>query len=222
MAQPLGAMASWSAGPDPTTRSALQPAPCAQEVGASQMRRGWSAGKGSAKQSLDQQSKNTRQRQTAPVSREEKLNISAAKCWSDWMPAEGAEPLIQTKSVYSPINRHNDGLRILVTRFRGRGLRKTRYDAWMANLGPSERLLKNVRSDRITWSEFAHSYRKELLEPGSIDKRNKTIKNHGQKFTLRLLRTLGRKGDLTLLCHCDEDELLCHRHILRKVLAGKI
>ena len=35
---------------------------------------------------------------------------------------------IRTKSVYSPIDRKNDGLRILATRVRGRALRASRYD----------------------------------------------------------------------------------------------
>ncbi|MEO6246248.1 MAG: hypothetical protein ABIQ12_12510, partial [Opitutaceae bacterium] len=32
-----------------------------------------------------------------------------------------------------------------------------------------------------------------------------TIKNHGQKFTLRLLAKLVEKTHVTLLCHCAED-----------------
>ena len=49
--------------------------------------------------------------------------------------------MLRTKSVWTPINRKTDGLRILVTRFRGRGLPGSRYDVWMPSLGPSERLL---------------------------------------------------------------------------------
>jgi uncharacterized protein YeaO (DUF488 family) len=49
--------------------------------------------------------------------------------------------MIRTKSVYSPIDHKKDGLRILVTRIRGRCLKKSRYHEWMANLGPSEKLL---------------------------------------------------------------------------------
>jgi uncharacterized protein YeaO (DUF488 family) len=49
--------------------------------------------------------------------------------------------MIRTKCVYSPIEPRKDGLRILATRFRGRSLSTTRYDVWMANLGPSEKLL---------------------------------------------------------------------------------
>jgi hypothetical protein len=42
--------------------------------------------------------------------------------------------MIKTKSVYSAIEPGHDGLRVLVTRFRGRGLRKNRYHVWMPNL----------------------------------------------------------------------------------------
>ena len=81
----------------------------------------------------------------------------------------GATPMIRTKSVHSPIDRHKDGLRILATRGHGRGLRANRYDVWMANLGPSEDLMDAARNGRITWGEFSRRYRKELKGDGSID-----------------------------------------------------
>ena len=130
--------------------------------------------------------------------------------------------MIKTKSVYSAIELRKDGLRILATRLRGRGLFKRRYHVWMANLGPSEELLREVQGGRIGWSEFSRRYRKELFESGTIDRRNKTIKNHGQKFTLRLLQQLARQTTVTLMCHCAEDEPHCHRHLLRKILNGKV
>jgi uncharacterized protein YeaO (DUF488 family) len=130
--------------------------------------------------------------------------------------------MIRTKSVHSPIDRRNDGLRILATRLRGRGLPADRYDVWMANLGPSESLLRDFQAGGVSWPEFSRRYRKELTESGSIDDRNRTIKNHGQKFTLRLLQTLGRTGNVTLLCHCAEDATQCHRHLLRALLETKI
>jgi uncharacterized protein YeaO (DUF488 family) len=130
--------------------------------------------------------------------------------------------MIRTKSVWSPIDRSKDGLRILATRVRGRGLRANRYDVWMANLAPSEDLLSAGRHGRITWGEFSRRYRKELKEGGSIDKRNRNIKNHGQKFTLRLVQLLGRRQNVTLMCHCDEDQTHCHRHLLKKVLDAQI
>ena len=111
-----------------------------------------------------------------------------------------------------------DGLRILATRFRGRGMRASRYHVWMPSLAPSERLLRSVQTGRIGWAAFAREYRRELFMDGPIDVRSRTIKNHGQKFTLRLLAQLGRRGDVTLMCHCAEDERQCHRHELRKLL----
>jgi uncharacterized protein YeaO (DUF488 family) len=129
--------------------------------------------------------------------------------------------MIKTKSVHSPID-PDDGLRILASRLRGRGLPASRYDIWMANLGPSEALLRDILGKRVTWAEFSRRYKKELLESGGVDARNHTIKNHGQKFTLRLLQTLARTGTITLMCHCAEDEPHCHRHLLQKVLMRKV
>jgi uncharacterized protein YeaO (DUF488 family) len=129
---------------------------------------------------------------------------------------------IRAKSVYSSIDRRRDGLRILATRFRGRYMPVNRYDVWMPNLAPSEALMRSAQAGLITWGQFSRRYRQELREAGSIDKRNRTIKNHGQKFTLRLLQRLGRSQNVTLMCHCDEDQQQCHRHLLKKVLSTKI
>jgi len=127
--------------------------------------------------------------------------------------------MIKTKCVDSPYDTAKDGFRVLVTRFRGRRLPKSRYDAWVPSLGPSEKLLGDIQAGRIRWSEFERRYRKELLEAAPIDRRNRTIKNHGQKFTLRLLQALSKQRPITLLCHCAEDEPHCHRHILAKIIA---
>lgn len=125
--------------------------------------------------------------------------------------------MLKTKSVHSPIEA-GDGLRILVARFRGRGLPVDRYDVWMANLGPSERLLKSFLAGKKTWGEFAKDYRAEISAPAAVDRDNVTIKNHGQKFTLRLIAKLAEKGDVTLLCHCAEDAKQCHRFELAKLI----
>jgi uncharacterized protein YeaO (DUF488 family) len=129
--------------------------------------------------------------------------------------------MLKTKSVHSPVNKA-DGLRILASRLRGRGLPKNRYHVWMANLGPSEKLLRGFQSGRITWEDFKRRYQAELLSSDDIDADNRTIKNHGQKFTLRLLQSLAMRQTLTLMCHCAEDELHCHRHILHSILLKKI
>lgn len=129
--------------------------------------------------------------------------------------------MVKTKSVQSPIQ-PGDGLRILAARGRGRGLPSYRFDVWMPNLGPSEQLRDAILAGKISWAEYSRRYLKELREAGGADARNKRIKNHGQKFTLRLLQHLAKKENVTLLCHCAEDERHCHRHLLKAVLEKKI
>lgn len=128
--------------------------------------------------------------------------------------------MLRTKAVGSAINRDQDGLRILATRFRGRGMRSTRYDVWLPALAPSERLIRKFQRGGISWTAFSREYVKELLLDGPIDQRSDTIKNHGQKSLLRLIKHLARRGRVTLMCHCAEDESECHRHVLKKFLLG--
>ncbi len=118
---------------------------------------------------------------------------------------------------YSPIA-PDDGLRILVSRFRGRGLSKDSYDVWMANLGPSEQLLRAFLAKEIPWKQYCQGYKDEIFNFPDLDGKNKTIKNHGQKFTLRLLGELSKRQNVTILCHCAEDEAHCHRHILDAII----
>ena len=121
--------------------------------------------------------------------------------------------MLKTRSVWSPIKKA-DGLRILATRFRGRGMSTSRYDVWMPSLGPSENLLRSAQAATIDWKTFAKRYRAELVMDGPIDARSESIKNHGQKFTLRLLKALANKQNVTLMCHCAEDAEQCHRFLL--------
>jgi uncharacterized protein YeaO (DUF488 family) len=126
--------------------------------------------------------------------------------------------MLKTRSVWARA-RKDDGLRILVSRFRGRGLPTSQYDAWMPALAPSEQLLRAVQSGKIEWKAFARQYRDELFLDGPIDARSRTIKNHGQKSTLRLLKVLSTQQNVTLMCHCAEDAEHCHRFILAKEIA---
>ncbi|MCG6942211.1 MAG: DUF488 family protein [Thiohalocapsa sp.] len=124
--------------------------------------------------------------------------------------------MLKTKCVYHDIGA-DDGLRILVTRFRGRGMPTDRYDVWMANLGPSEQLLHAFLEERIDWPEFKRRYKAELWADGGADGGNAVIKNHGQKFTLRLIKHLAEQQDVTLMCHCENPDR-CHRTVLKDVI----
>jgi len=129
--------------------------------------------------------------------------------------------MLRTKSIRSPIDPKKDGLRILISRFRGRRVAKNRYDVWMANLGPSEPLLKGFLGGTIGWDEYTRRYKAELFQGGGVDEQNKVIRNHGQKFTLRLIRKLAEQGPVTLLCHCAEEEKHCHRHLLKALILSR-
>ena len=100
-------------------------------------------------------------------------------------------------------------------------MRRDRYDVWMPNLGPSETLLRDMQSGRLPWRDFVRGYREELFMDGEVDARSNTIKNHGQKFTLRLLKALAERGAVTLMCHCAEQQSQCHRHELARIIASK-
>ncbi|MCU0614812.1 MAG: DUF488 family protein [Desulfobacterales bacterium] len=128
--------------------------------------------------------------------------------------------MLKIKSVYDPIKKE-DGLRILVTRFRGRGLKSNRYHVWMANLGPSEKLLRMFQSRNLSdknWKEYARNYKKEILSSSSMDSKNRSILNHGQKFTLRLLKELSKRQTVTIMCHCATDQKYCHTKILNQLI----
>ena len=80
----------------------------------------------------------------------------------------------------------------------------------------------HLAAARATAANLLTALVRKLLEGGTIDRRNRVIKNHGQKFTLRLLKQLGNRQTITLMCHCEEDDMRCHRHILQKFLKRKI
>lgn len=61
-----------------------------------------------------------------------------------------------------------------------------------------------------------------LLRELDAHQANRTIKNYGQKFTLRLLQELAKRRPVTLMCHCPEDQPHCHRHILEAILEVKV
>ena len=77
-----------------------------------------------------------------------------------------------------------------------------------------------MQSGQKSWAQFSREFVAELFMDGSIDSRSKTIKNHGQKFTLRLIKGLARKGHVTLMCLCDEDQKHCHRHLLQQLIVS--
>ncbi len=128
---------------------------------------------------------------------------------------------LKVKSIHSPIDRKNDGLRIFAARFPPRGISASRYDVWMPSLGPTEKTLFAFLGKKLSWPEFSKVFKAEMFLDGPIDSRSKNVKNHGQKFTLRLIKQLATQGHVTLMCVCPEDRKECHRHLLRKLILSK-
>lgn len=114
--------------------------------------------------------------------------------------------MIKTKSIYSPTD-ENDGLRVLITRFYPRGIKREKYDVWLRELAPSRELLRLYKTDEINWNDFLTELLSELRDnDNSID-------------AIRTLNTKSNMQDITLLCY-EKDGLPCHRHLIKE-LVGK-
>jgi uncharacterized protein YeaO (DUF488 family) len=112
--------------------------------------------------------------------------------------------MIRTKSIYNP-KEEQDGLRVLITRFYPRGIKKTHFDIWKRELAPSQQLLKEFKTNKKTWKEFIKSFKSEL---------------QGNKDTLQTIKDLKIKTksqNITLLCF-EKDGTPCHRHLLKKII----
>ena len=105
---------------------------------------------------------------------------------------------VRTGRVYDP-PAPRDGTRILVMRFWPRGVRKERVDEWMTEVAPSRELVLGFKHKGLPWREFVRRYRAEL-PTGALE------------------RLRARKGTITLLCGCAEEER-CHRGLLRNWIA---
>lgn len=122
---------------------------------------------------------------------------------------------------WSDPSRPGDGARLLITRYRPRGVRKGAepWDRWDKRLAPSEALLDAFLGKRrvgrkvvgeakpIPWATFAARYREEMAGPEAAE-------------ALAEARRLARADGVTLLCYC-EDETRCHRALARELVLGR-
>ena len=101
---------------------------------------------------------------------------------------------IKIKRVYDPPEKADD-TRILVDRLWPRGLAKeqARIDEWLKEIAPSDALRQWFGHKPERWEEFQKRYHQEL----QIAERQEQ---------LRHLRTLMRKGTVTLLFAAKDDE----------------
>jgi uncharacterized protein YeaO (DUF488 family) len=118
---------------------------------------------------------------------------------------------LRTKRWNDPVG-PDDGYRILVCRFRPRGVPRQGepWDVWMPELGPSKELHAAVYGklgEPISWDEYAARYRFEMRRP---------------TFWLSGLAERVAKGEvITLLCSSAcIDPARCHRSLLKTIVEG--
>lgn len=117
---------------------------------------------------------------------------------------------IRTKRWNDPAER-DDGLRILITRFRPRGLRKTRetWAEWRKQLAPSSKLLADFHgktAPALSWDEYRPRYLDEMKVQ--------------VKAIHELAERLKAGETVTLLCSSDcEDPAFCHRTLLAELIS---
>jgi len=107
-----------------------------------------------------------------------------------------------------------DGLRVLVCRYRPRGVRKDQepWDAWMEDLGPSRELhaaFYGKEEAPITWLEYRQRYLDEIMRPSGRC-----------AVMLGALAVRVAAGEtITLLCSsaCVDAER-CHRTLLAELI----
>ena len=121
---------------------------------------------------------------------------------------------IRTKRWDEPAE-DGDGLRILITRYRPRGLPKAKetWNVWIPDLGPSKELLAAFKGKTgrppIPWSAYRSAYLIEMRaqRPRIDELASKVL--HGQA--------------ITLLCASScIDERRCHRSLLRELIEKRL
>lgn len=120
---------------------------------------------------------------------------------------------IQTKRWDDP-REHGDGWRILICRYRPRGLAKSdeTWDEWLPDLGPSKSLHAAAYGkgrDAIPWPQYRAAYLKEMLS---------------QKSLIQDLVARVREGQsITLLCSSScTRESRCHRSLLKALIETEL
>ncbi|MCL5069143.1 MAG: DUF488 family protein [Thaumarchaeota archaeon] len=115
---------------------------------------------------------------------------------------------IRSKSIYDEKS-DADGVRILVTRFYPRGVKRERFDLWIKNASPKADLLKSYRQGSIGWPEFERLFNVQLET------------DEDSRAAMKQLSELSKKRSITLLCYEREGEK-CHRRIVKARLQDRM
>jgi uncharacterized protein YeaO (DUF488 family) len=120
---------------------------------------------------------------------------------------------VRTKRWNDPVE-PEDGFRVLVCRYRPRGVRKDGepWDAWMEDLGPSRTLHAaywGKSGEPIGWPAYERRYLTEMMQPSG----------RGAAMMAALATRLASDETVTLLCSSAcTDPARCHRTLLAALL----
>ena len=118
--------------------------------------------------------------------------------------------MIRLKALSDPVS-PEDGLRVLVTRYRPRYMRKQdeTWQEWDRSLAPSRELHADFygkRGKKLSWQEYKRRYLAEM---------------RAQKDRIRYWAERSKRETITLLCFCKE-ESRCHRTLLKKLIEKEV
>lgn len=116
---------------------------------------------------------------------------------------------INTKSIYDPKSK-DDGVRILITRYYPRGVKRDRFDLWVKGASPNKELLKAYRNGDVSWSIFKRQFSHQL---DSLEESKEAMKE--------LSAQVKHRKTVTLLCYEREGEN-CHRQVVKTKLESLV
>ena len=111
---------------------------------------------------------------------------------------------------YGSPRQPNEGLRVGVTRYVPRGIRREDwssrgyFDQWLPLLAPTSDLIAKYRQKKVSFAAFARLYEKQM-------------KTRESQQVIDLLATMAFFFPISLGCYCENEDL-CHRSVLRKVI----
>lgn len=99
-----------------------------------------------------------------------------------------------------------DDTKILVTRYKPKGITLSDTLLWAKELAPSYELLKDWKDGKLSWEDYANRYLDEKFED--------------DKFMTSIVSLIALdqdEHDTYLLCY-EKDDTNCHRSLLRLIL----
>ena len=112
--------------------------------------------------------------------------------------------VVKTKSIYEPAE-EEDGIRVLITRYYPRGVKKSHFDYWLRELSPSKELLFSHKEDKTSWSEFKINLLSEIKD------------NKDSLDAIYALNNYSQFDNVTLLCY-EKAGNPCHRYLIRDLV----